>query len=96
MAKLTQEAIKALQDQYGDIYEIEVDGHYGYLRKPDRKLMGIASALQGNPVRSNEALLNGCWVGGDEIIKTDDTLFMSVQGQLGALIEIKAVTLKKL
>lgn len=96
MGKATAEQLEAWKKQHGDIFEILVDGKYGYLKTPDRKTMGYASSLQSNPIRSNEVLLNGCWIGGDEEIKTDDSLFMSVQGMLGGLIELKEATLVKL
>ena len=41
-------------------------------------------------------LLNNCWLEGDEIIKTDDALFLGVSAQLAEIIEIKEATLKKL
>ena len=97
MPQATQEQIDAWKKQHGDIFEFKVgEDKYAYLKKPDRKTMGLASALQANPVRSNEAILKGCWIGGDEEIQSDNDLFASIQGQLGILIDVKAVEVKKL
>lgn len=47
-------------------------------------------------MKYNEFLLNNCWLEGDEIIKTDDALFLGVSAQLAEIIEMKEATLKKL
>ncbi len=95
--KATQEQINAWKAQHGDMYEVEVDGHYCYLKKPSRKALGYASvAGKSNPIKFNEILLNDCWVGGDEAIKTEDDLFLAVSGQLAELISVKEAALAKL
>lgn len=96
MAKPTQEQIAAWKKEHGDIFEVSVDGRYGYLKKPDRKTIAYASSVQNNPIKSNEIILNNCWIGGDEEIKTDDSLFMSVQSVLGNILEVKQAELVKL
>lgn len=92
-----EEQIKAWKEKYKDVYEISVDGKKAYLRKPDRKTLSYAStAGQTDPMKFNEVLLKGCWLGGDEEIKTDDELFLSVSAKLGELIQVKEAELKKL
>lgn len=94
---MTKEEIQALKKKYGDIYALEVDGRIAYLRKPDRKIVGMASALgENDEIKIAEALLDACWLGGDEEIRTNDDLFLSVKVKLNQLIEIKEATLKKI
>ena len=97
MKEITTEQIAAWKKKYGAVYEIAVDGKKCYLRKPDRKTLSYASAVGTNdPLKFSEIMLNGCWLGGDEEIKTNDDLFLSVSGKLGELIETKEAELKKL
>jgi hypothetical protein len=93
----TDEQIKEWKDKHGNIFKINVDGKVCYLRKPSRKALGYASAVgKDNPLKFNEVILNDCWLGGDETIKTDDDLFLSVSGKIAELIEIKEAELEKL
>jgi len=41
-------------------------------------------------------LINGCWLGGSENIKTDDDLFYAVGKQLVEIIQVKEAELVKL
>lgn len=89
--------IEEWKGKYGDVYQVEVDGHVAYLKKPSRKALGAAAVIgKSDPMKYNEVLLNNCWIEGDEAIKTDDALFLGVSAQLAEVIEIKEATLKKL
>lgn len=93
----TEEQIAHWKALHKDIYEIEVDGSTCYLKKPDRATMkAVASVGTSDPIRANEILLENCWLGGDETIKTDDEKFFGVSSKLVKLIEIKEAELKKL
>jgi len=64
---------------------------------PDRKILGMATALGGNdPIKFNELLLNNCWLGGSEAIKTDDQLFLSLGPVLSELVTFKQAKIKNL
>lgn len=95
--KATQEQIQAWKAQYGEVFKISVGDKSCYLRKPSRKTMGYAAmASKDNPLKFNEVILDGCWIAGDEEIRTNDDLFMSVSAKVGKLIEIKEAELVKL
>ncbi len=97
MAKVDQKQIDAWKKQHGDIFKITVDDKVCYLKKPTRKALSYAAmAGQTDPLRYNEIILNDCWLGGDEEIKTDDGLFLSVSGKLSQLIQVKESELVKL
>lgn len=80
------------------VWEVTVDGVAAYVRKPNRNEMKAAmtKATQNDPLGMVEDILDFCWLGGDEAIKTDDDLFYGAAMQLQELIQIKAGELKKL
>ncbi|MDR2564371.1 MAG: hypothetical protein LBC98_10610 [Prevotellaceae bacterium] len=95
--KPTKAKIEEWKKQYGSIFRIEVDGRECYLKPPSRKALGYASmAAKQNPLAFNEVILRECWLTGDEEIRTDDTLFLSVAPHLDRLIEVKEAELEKL
>lgn len=94
---ITEEQIEAWKKKHRDVFCVQVDGKTAYLKKPDRRALSAAAVIgKTDPMKYNEVLLNNCWLGGDEEIKTDDELFLGVSAKLGDLIEIKEAELKKL
>jgi len=97
ISKLATEAqISDWKKKYGDVFMIKVGDSVCYLKKPDRKTMSYVATLGNNPIRANEALLQNCWLGGDEDIKTDDEKFFGVSSKLNEIIEIKEAEITKL
>lgn len=97
IGQATPEQIEAWKKAHGEISAVTVDGHVGYLKKPDRRTLSFASSVgTKDPVKFNEVLLNNCWLGGSEAIKTDDALFFGVSAVLGELIVVKEAELVKL
>lgn len=96
--KVTKEQIEAWKNQHGEISVITVDSDKKcYLKTPSRKAMSYATIVgKTDPVKKMEVLLNDAWLGGDDEIKTDDSLFYSVIPYLDGLINIKEATLEKL
>ncbi|MFC2466567.1 hypothetical protein [Capnocytophaga granulosa] len=94
---ITKEQIQEWKKQYKDIFVISVEDKKVYLRTPDRKTLSYASTLATkDPLKFNEVILDNCWLGGDEEIKTNDELFLAVSSKLPDLIQIKEATLEKL
>lgn len=95
--KATEKQIAEWKTANKDVYMITVDGRVCYLRRPNRKELSYATvAGKSDPMKFNEVILNQCWLGGDEEIKTDDSLFMGVATQLATLVEVKEAEIKKL
>ena len=96
------EQIKEWKDKYGDVFAIKVDDenedtHICYLRAPKRKDLSAASvASKVDPLKFNEVILRQCWLGGDEVIRTDDRLFLAVSGKIPDIIEVGEAELEKL
>lgn len=97
IGEATPEQIEAWKKKHGELKAVKVGGHVAYLKTPDRKAIAYASSVgTKDPLKFNEIILNNCFVGGSEEIKTDDTLFISVCKVLPDLIEIKEAELVNL
>ncbi|MPL87579.1 hypothetical protein SDC9_33580 [bioreactor metagenome] len=95
--EVNQEQIDAWKKQHGEVKALIIDGHIGYLKKPDRKTLGYASTVGSkDPIKFNEIILSNCWLGGSEDIKTDDSLFLSAGQVLADLIQVKEAELVNL
>lgn len=95
--KIDKEQIQQWKSKHGEIFRLKVEDKECYLKKPSRKALGYATvASKDNPLKFNEVILNECWLGGDEEIRTNDDLFLSVSGKLSEIIEIKEAELEKL
>ena len=83
--------------KHGGVYLIEVDGRNAYLKAPGRNELSYAATVGAkDPMKFNEAILQRCWLAGDEEIKTEDRLFMGVASKLDEIIETSEATVKKL
>lgn len=99
MSEISQQQmqIDGWKAKYGEVFRIKIADKECYLKKPSRKALGYASvAGKDNPLKFNEVILNDCWLGGDDEIKTDDTLFLSISSKIAELIEVKEAELEKL
>lgn len=95
--KATPEQIKEWKQKHGEIFALTVEGKTAYLKTPDRKTLSYAMTFaQTDPLKFAESILNNCWIDGDEEIRTNDILFLSVASQLNNLVELKEAELVKL
>lgn len=92
----TAEQIEKWKKTHGSVFKVKVAESVCYLKTPDRKTMAYVATLGNNPVRANEALLENCWLGGDEAIKTDDEMFFGVSSKLAEIVQIKDAAITKL
>jgi hypothetical protein len=93
----TPEQIAKWKKEHKNVFAIKVDGHICYLKSPDRKTLSYASSLgMKDPLKFNEIILENCFLGGSEEIKTDDGLFLGASGKISELIEVKEAELEKL
>jgi hypothetical protein len=95
--KVTPEQIAEWKEKFGDVYKMTIEDKECYLKAPDRKTLGYASAAAStNPMKFNEIMLNGCWIARDEEIKTNDAYFLSASTKIAEIIQIKESVLEKL
>lgn len=111
IGQASSDQIAAWKRLHGDVYEIGVEGHVGYVRGFDRSTMKFALSqlcMRIDPetkaaelnlekmVELGEIGLKNCWLGGSEAILSNDRLFAAAALQVGELFEIAETTLKKL
>ena len=93
----TPEQINKWKAEHGDIFVVECEDKLCYLKKPTRGVLSAASTIGAtDPFGYNEIVIKNCWLGGDLEMQTNDAHFMAVSSQLGALMEIKKASIKKL
>jgi len=93
----TPEQIAEWKSKYKDVFAITIENHIAYLKSPDRKTMSYASVGgTKDPIKFNEILLKGCWLGGSSDIQTDDELFFAAGSKLAEIIQVKEAELVKL
>jgi hypothetical protein len=93
---VTESQIAAWRKQYGEVYELEVEGRKCWLRKPSREIIRFMLSTSGNdPLARAEALLRDCWLGGDMAIQTDDDLFIAAAGVIDGILPEAVASLKK-
>lgn len=97
--QLTEAEINRLKAQHGKIYEItaEDDGeqYVAYFRRPD---MGTLSAMtkmaKTDEIKASQILLENCFVGGADTVKSDTSLFMATVGELSKIVGAAKATIK--
>ena len=93
----TPEQIEAWKKKHGKVFQVTTGNSVGYIHKPGRKELSYASHVgASNPLGFTEAILNSCWLGGDETIKSDDYKFLAVSSQLEKIITVAEAEIKEL
>lgn len=98
-----EKIIQRLKAQYGKVYQLKVptddDGGIavGYLKAPTRQILASALAFaESDPFKSNEIILNSCWIEGDERILKDDEINFSAINSLQGIVNVRRGEIKKL
>lgn len=95
--KPTKADIEAWKKKHGEVFKLTIEDKECFLKTPDRKAMSYAASVAiKDPLKFNEILLNNCWLGGNEEIKTQDSLFLAASSKIGEIIQIKDASLEKL
>ena len=89
---VTKEMIAEWKKQHGEdnLFKYDVEDKNGnplhaICMKPTRRIISYSSAVSDDAMKSNKLLVDGCWLAGDEIIKTDDGLFLGLTQKLSSL-----------
>lgn len=71
--------------------------HYGYVKKPSFDNMDMAMTLgEGDHLKEGKLLLENCWVGGSDFIKTDDETRWTAYLKMHSLFKLRIAEIKKL
>jgi len=79
-----------------EVFVISSEDKIAYIKKPSREQMKFGMAQFANdPIGLTEHVLKSGWLEGDEELITEDEYFYAISSQVDALLETKAVELKK-
>lgn len=68
-----------------------------YVKKPSLDTLSASMRFaESDPLKSGLILFENCWLGGDERIKEDDDLKLSVISQLSKMVKVREAEIKKL
>lgn len=96
-SEITPDQIAAWKEQHGEIFKLACEDKACIVKLADRKTLSFASASgTKDPMKFNEMILKGCWLGGDIEILENDNYFISVGQKIAELVKFKTATLEKL
>lgn len=80
------------------IYALEVDGHVAYFKSPSRSELNCAMSKASNERLLDvfEELANLTFLGGSEVVLTDDQMFIGICHELRVKMDGKKATLVNL
>lgn len=99
MYQPTDQQLQEWKNINKEVFQVTAKEKACYLRKPKRQDLSYALAASNggkDTVKMQEALLNNCWLGGDDEFKDDDSYFFAAAQKMSELIEIKEAEIKKL
>jgi len=99
VGELTAEEIGKLKKQHKieAVIGIPFKGRIAYIKEPKRNELDYAlTQAQEGPLKMVDAILETCWVGGDETLKEDHKFIASMMGKTDEILGISSLTLKNL
>lgn len=103
MDPILEQKIKQWKEKYGVVHQIDVPLEdesqvaTAYFRKPDLQLISAAAKFsESDPIKSGNILFENCWLGGDELVKSDDEARLSAIQALGQIFKVRTAAIKKL
>lgn len=100
---VTPEMIAGWKASHRKVYEIGVtdpdtaETFVGYFHHPDMDTMALVNKItKADEVKGTTVLFDKCWLGGDEVIKSDSLVRIAATKQLDGLFNRYAASLKNL
>ncbi len=89
MAKVTKEQIAIWKKQYGGVYKYTTsDKKECYLKRAGLDILDACRTISGgSSIKFDTALVENCWLAGDEELKTVDAYRMGLYEWIGGLIK---------
>lgn len=83
-----KQRIKLLKEKHGSLYKyISEDGKYCILKSPDLQTLDACRAIAGkSSLKFDIALVENCWVEGDDVFKNNDDYRLGLFDWLGLII----------
>lgn len=98
---VTPGQVEVWKRQHRKVYRIDIvdgeDAHVGYFKRPDfATIKAVTKLAKTDEVEAGKVMFNNCWLGGSDELGKDAVLFMSVQAQLGKVLNGCMGSLKNL
>lgn len=100
---VSEEMINAWKAKHRKVFAVEVvdddtkEVFVGYFAHPDKETLSLVNKIaKADEIKSAETMFNRCWLGGDELLKTDPAMNLSATGQLQGIFTSYSATLKNL
>lgn len=96
--EFTEDKIKALKAKHGKLFLYETkDGKSCLLASPTLKIIDACRTIAGgSSIRFNNAIVENCWVDGDEEIRTSDRYLLGLFDELDMIFDIVQGSLREL
>lgn len=98
---VTEADIIKWKNQHGKVMLVEIEEsdtvHHAYFKRPTLNTMAAVTKVgKTNEVESAKIMLNDCWLGGSDAVKSDVVLFMEATKQLSKIFDSCTSRLKNL
>jgi len=93
----SKEQIAMWKKEHRDVFEVIATDKVCYLKRPNRNTLQAATDIsEQDGMKSNQIILENCWLGGDPEIKTNDLYFLEVTPVLEQIVDFGEAQIKKL
>jgi len=104
VGQATAEQISIWKKENSEVHEITVEvvpgieHGVGYLKGASRDVAARAMTMytQSKILETGEFIINNCWLGGDERLKSDEKIAMAAAVEANQLVEFMTSSVKKL
>ncbi len=98
---ISPEQVEEMKKKHRKVFRVDIvdgeDTHVGYFKRPDFETIKTITKLgKVDEVAAGKVMMDNCWLGGSEELRTDAVLFMAVQVQLGKMVNGCMGSLKNL
>lgn len=88
---ISPQQVEEMRRKHRKVFRVDIvdgeDTHVGYFRRPDfETIKTITKLSKVDEVAAGKVMMDNCWLGGSEELRTDAVLFMAVQVQLGKML----------
>lgn len=97
IGEVDQTQIDAWKKLHGKVYTYKCDGRICYLKPVGRDAYSLAtSKISTSPAKYNETIIEQCWLGGDDTLRTQDNYYFGLKDITDELMDKKAGELGEL
>ena len=96
---ITEQQLNMWKGRFKKVLSITVndgdESYTGYFKRPDNATMSLVAKLaKSDEVKASVALLDNCWLGGDEGALEDAVIKMAMIGKLQSIMQVTSSEIK--